>query len=1203
MISGETALSLVSAARSELLRLRVVGGAHRRTERRRRGALLALALGLRLWPAAEAVAAEPAFFPGFPRYTDDAATFADVDGDGDLDLLLSDRNLYFFENTGARSQTSFAAPTENPFGLTNMGVRTATALVDIDADGDLDFFVPRGAGGFYFAENTGSASLPAFASPELNAFALGESGTGELTFGDLDADGDLDALVGTGEEMRFYENTGNASTPAFASSTPSAFGLGSVAFRAIPRLVDLDADGDLDALVGQQRTRGLAFFENTGTSRAPAFATKILDPFGLPPTLYSFHLAVVDIEGDGDFDVVLYDEDQDRSVLVENSGTVASPSFGRLSPERGPFGLPNFFYESVLRFADIDGDGDFEAFIGEYEGFTWQLHNGGSPTNPRLGAGNPFGIGAFDTRSAGRGDLVDIDADGDLDVFVGGDDPGRPRFFENTGSSSEPKFARAVFEPFGLTAVHYSAPTFADIDGDGDFDAFFSQRDFFLNTGTPSAPAFVESALLKPAPASHRSTVAQRFVDIDADGDLDMVSIHGDLDFSENVGTATSAVFVASDSFGLQVDDAHGADFADLDGDGDLDALVGDEYGTTWFAENTGSTTTPSFATALPDPFGITKFPYYSTPSLGDIDGDGDIDAFIATKYGFFAFFENTGTSTSPAFTPGVHATHLVPRGTYDSYPRSYTGPSFADIDGDGDLDALVGDGYNDTLLFENTGSRTLPAFGPQQPNPFGLERAPTYSWVRPDFADTDGDGDLDAFLGDGYGNLWFAENTGNATAPAFTALSLNPFGLESTHENSAPHLVDLDEDGDLDLFSGDYYGDAVHFENTGTTSAPAFAPPVANPFGLPRIYKKSSPFFVDIDGDGDLDYFSGAYFGEAYFSPNLSSGNAPRVFLEYKVKEADRSRPNGILSSSCHVTLDDPLFDFESGPTAENYRVSLVRSLGLPAKREAQGLTDLEGTRLVGWLIRGAAKGVLPPGSGKFTASRKHAQRENVVVRLLDRWIDDGSGQHTVYLETKKETRLLLPAGHSAAGPAEPPNGPGNAYKCYKVKASTIRGVSGSLQFSGGKERTNLQVLLEDEFGDGQGHPQFGDGRRFDLRNVTELCNPVAISDIDREEQDALGNTRSSTCTAEPRDIGAPETSLLCWRLRSSRLLLEQPWRAQTAPVRISPKQERHRKRTIGTSSAIHLEHALRAPDLVNTSKEDNVCFPVIVTDAGVKK
>ena len=143
--------------------------------------------------------------------------------------------------------------------------------------------------------------------------------------------------------------------------------------------------------------------------------------------------------------------------------------------------------------------------------------------------------------------------------------------------------------------------------------------------------------------------------------------------------------------------------------------------------------------------------------------------------------------------------------------------------------------------------------------NPFGL--VSTYEIAIPRTADLDDDGDLDLLVGEYYGAMLYFENTGSANNPAFTAPQVNPFGLDSTYEFAIPAFVDLDNDGDIDLMVSEYYGNQQYFENVGTASEPAFANPVQNPFGITIVEGYTTvPAFADLDDDGDYDLLVGTY-------------------------------------------------------------------------------------------------------------------------------------------------------------------------------------------------------------------------------------------------------------------------------------------------------------------------------------------------------
>ncbi len=98
-------------------------------------------------------------------------------------------------------------------------------------------------------------------------------------------------------------------------------------------------------------------------------------------------------------------------------------------------------------------------------------------------------------------------------------------------------------------------------------------------------------------------------------------------------------------------------------------------------------------------------------------------------------------------------------------------------------------------------------------------------SYAAPTFADIDGDGDLDAFVGNKDGNTRYYQNTGTASSPSFAAALTNPFNLTDVGSVARPALADIDGDGDLDAFVGNNDGNTLYFENT---SAVANQPPVA---------------------------------------------------------------------------------------------------------------------------------------------------------------------------------------------------------------------------------------------------------------------------------------------------------------------------------------------------------------------------------------
>ena len=496
---------------------------------------------------------------------------------------------------------------------------------------------------------------------------------------------------------------------------------------------------------------------------------------------------------------------------------------------------------------------------------------------------HPF-LGGFNLP---RPHLVDIDGDGDLDLFVQ-EYSNQVMFFEQVGTATEPRYLWRTDRYKDLEVGEWYH--FADVDADGDFDLLGEQRfsliRFWQNNGGFDKPEFelVTETLLDTAGEvvfSDRQNIP-KVGDIDCDGRLDLMlgRLEGTITRYEADGVDDTGapkfrhvtdnfqdIEIIGQVFGNNLASLHGANtmaLEDIDGDRDLDLFWGDFFEPgLLYIENTGSCTTPSLRSE-PEPFPLNDpilTSGYNAPAFGDIDGDVDKDLLVGVLGGAY----NSNSTTIDNF---LHLEQTAPnsfevktrRYIYDIDLGSETFPSFADLDGDGDQDMLVGNKIqpDDNLTgklfrFENIGTPTEPKFILRGIVP---EFTGDYHFA-PAFGDLDNDGDLDILMGTWRDELMLVINEGQVTEPNWTIADSAIVKL-TRGRNATPTLGDIDDDGDLDLFIGESSGDINFYRNDGGSDWPEFIL-VDDKYGGIDAGRRSVPTLVDIDTDGDLDLVVGS--------------------------------------------------------------------------------------------------------------------------------------------------------------------------------------------------------------------------------------------------------------------------------------------------------------------------------------------------------
>ena len=194
--------------------------------------------------------------------------------------------------------------------------------------------------------------------------------------------------------------------------------------------------------------------------------------------------------------------------------------------------------------------------------------------------------------------------------------------------------------------------------------------------------------------------------------------------------------------------------------------------------------------------------------------------------------------------------------------------PSFGDIDNDGDYDLLIGRFNGKLSLYINSGTPATPLFttNVDLQNNNG-EIIDVGSTAVPFLIDVDNDNDLDLIVGGFNGKFNFYENTGSPSTYEFTANSFY-FDTLDIGDNSTPFLFDYDENGTLDLFSGNRKGDFFYFRNDGSNTVPIWTL-VTNKLLPDNFGGNTFPCFVDIDNDTDTDLLLGNVKGGLYLYNN----------------------------------------------------------------------------------------------------------------------------------------------------------------------------------------------------------------------------------------------------------------------------------------------------------------------------------------------